>query len=91
MPYCQKLLFSSTATLYGNAASINHEDTPLNPINPYGNTKLCIEFLLKDLCRAYPSFSVIALRYYNPCNLFKIQLIHFYFFNGKAGLTLLDY
>lgn len=36
-------------------------------MNPYGSTKICIEYLLQDLSRAHPELSLISLRYYNPC------------------------
>ena len=47
---CKNLVFSSSATVYGNPASLPiKEDFPLSTTNPYGSTKLYIEGILKDL------------------------------------------
>ena len=47
---CKKLVFSSSATIYGNSDySPLKEDFELNPINPYGETKLAVEELLEDV------------------------------------------
>lgn len=63
-----EFVFSSTAAVYGtpekNATSIT-EETPTNPINPYGRSKLMTEFMLKDFHFANPEFNFIALRYFN--------------------------
>ncbi|HUT63538.1 MAG TPA: NAD-dependent epimerase/dehydratase family protein, partial [Anaerolineae bacterium] len=57
-----KTVFSSTAAVYGNPVSIPlTESAPLNPVNPYGWTKLLIEQVLKDYDHAYNCKSV-ALR-----------------------------
>jgi UDP-glucose 4-epimerase len=61
------LIFSSSATVYGSPQFLPlTEDHPLDPTNPYGQTKLIIEKLLADLCRSDPAWRVIMLRYFNP-------------------------
>jgi UDP-glucose 4-epimerase len=60
-----KLVFSSTCSLYGNPTEIPiSENLPTNPINPYAQTKLIIEKMLKDYEAAYDIKSV-CLRYFN--------------------------
>ena len=61
------LVFSSSATVYGNPHTVPiREDFPLSATNPYGQTKLMIETMLKDLCHADSRFQVALLRYFNP-------------------------
>jgi UDP-glucose 4-epimerase len=64
----KNLVFSSSATVYGEPAEIPlKETTPLNrPLNPYGRTKLMIEDLLRDLHQADPQWNIALLRYFNP-------------------------
>jgi UDP-glucose 4-epimerase len=58
-------IFSSTAAVYGNPAKIPvTEDAPLQPISPYGWSKLMTEIMLRDASRAYGLGHVI-LRYFN--------------------------
>ena len=58
-------VFSSTCSIYGNPAKVPiSEDQPSNPINPYANTKLIIEMLLKDFEAAH-GIKHVALRYFN--------------------------
>lgn len=60
-----KLVFSSTATVYGNTNTISvTEDTPTIPISPYGNTKLFVEHMISDLSRA-TKLRYATLRYFN--------------------------
>ncbi|MBQ9543735.1 MAG: UDP-glucose 4-epimerase GalE [Clostridia bacterium] len=64
---CKKLVFSSSATVYGVPKSVPiKEDFPLSTTNPYGSTKLMIERILTDLCAADKEFDVTLLRYFNP-------------------------
>lgn len=62
-----KIIFSSSATVYGN---INMqpvtEEGSINPINPYGQTKHMVESLLKSICNSNKNFRAICLRYFNP-------------------------
>ena len=61
------LVFSSSATVYGDPASVPiREDFPLSCTNPYGRTKLMIEEILRDLHRADPTWQIGLLRYFNP-------------------------
>jgi UDP-glucose 4-epimerase len=63
----QKLIFSSSATVYGNSNfSPIKEDNLVLAVNPYGQTKLMIENILKDFAVSNKNFSVIILRYFNP-------------------------
>jgi UDP-glucose 4-epimerase len=62
-----RLVFSSSATVYGEPERLPlSEEHPLQPVSPYGKTKLVIEHLLADQARADPSFRYAALRYFNP-------------------------
>lgn len=62
-----KFVFSSSATVYGNPKSCPiKEDFPLSTTNPYGNTKLMIEDILRDICKVNEGFNVAILRYFNP-------------------------
>ena len=73
---CKKIVFSSSATVYGNPASLPiKEDFPLSTTNPYGSTKLMIEQILQDVCVADADFSVAILRYFNPIGAHKSGLI----------------
>ncbi|MGB8278391.1 MAG: UDP-glucose 4-epimerase GalE [Methylovirgula sp.] len=58
-------IFSSTAAVYGEP-SVNPigEDVPPQPINPYGRSKLMVEWMLEDVAKA-KEFSYVALRYFN--------------------------
>lgn len=61
------LVFSSSATVYGDPATVPiQEHFALQPTNPYGRTKLVVEQMLGDLTVASPAFSAIILRYFNP-------------------------
>lgn len=73
---CKKIVFSSSATVYGVAEKMPlTEDMPLGAINPYGRTKLFIEYILNDLCIADPEWSVSLLRYFNPIGAHESGLI----------------
>ncbi|MGU3558755.1 UDP-glucose 4-epimerase GalE [Methylobacterium radiotolerans] len=59
------VIFSSTAAVYGepNVTPVP-EDLPLNPINPYGRSKLMSEWMIADAAAAH-GFSYVVLRYFN--------------------------
>lgn len=63
---CNNFIFSSSAAVYGepNYTPID-EKHPLNPINPYGWTKLIFEQILQDLSNQNPDFNYVSLRYFN--------------------------
>jgi UDP-glucose 4-epimerase len=70
------LVFSSSATVYGDPASVPiTEDFPLSATNPYGRSKLIIEDMLRDLCHAEPQWRVALLRYFNPVGAHESGLI----------------
>ncbi len=59
-------IFSSTAAIYGNPEEIPvKEDAPMNPINPYGQSKAFVEKILKDVSSSNDKFKYISLRYFN--------------------------
>jgi UDP-glucose 4-epimerase len=61
----KQFIFSSTAAVYGETGSAPVTETmPLNPISPYGRSKLMVEWMLEDTARAY-DFRYVALRYFN--------------------------
>ena len=63
----KNFVFSSSATVYGNPSqSPLSEEADLGAVNPYGQTKLTTEYLLKDLQTANPEWNVALLRYFNP-------------------------
>jgi UDP-glucose 4-epimerase len=62
-----KLVFSSSATVYGDPASVPiRENFPLSATNPYGRTKLMIEEILRDLSASDERWGIVLLRYFNP-------------------------
>ncbi|WP_320665053.1 UDP-glucose 4-epimerase GalE [Prochlorococcus sp. MIT 1223] len=74
---CKVLVFSSSATVYGDPCVIPIDETsPINPINPYGKTKAAVEMLLADISncqqRTKPfqksptDWRIAILRYFNP-------------------------
>ena len=71
----KKIVFSSSATVYGMPKTVPiREDFPLST-NPYGETKLMIERILKDVWVADNEWSVSILRYFNPIGAHKSGLI----------------
>ncbi|MDF1880617.1 UDP-glucose 4-epimerase GalE [Sulfurimonas sp. MAG313] len=61
-----KMIFSSTAAVYGDAKEIPvKETTPKDPINPYGWSKLMSEQVITDACTAHDNFDAVILRYFN--------------------------
>ena len=63
----KKLVFSSSATVYGDAKQVPiPETTSRSATNPYGQSKLMIEHILEDLVQAEPDWGITLLRYFNP-------------------------
>jgi len=62
-----RMVFSSSCSIYGETQIVPiGEETPANPTNPYARTKLICEEMLADACVRFPTWSVSALRYFNP-------------------------
>ena len=62
-----RFVFSSSATVYGDPATLPiTEDAPLTATNPYGQTKLMGEQILRDLGASAPAWQTACLRYFNP-------------------------
>lgn len=73
---CKKLVFSSSATVYGDPHSVPiQEHFPLSATNPYGRSKLIIEDILRDLYASDNSWSLALLRYFNPVGAHASGLI----------------
>lgn len=73
---CKKLVFSSSATVYGNPKTLPiKESFPLSTTNPYGTTKLMIENILNDVAKTDNNWSIAILRYFNPIGAHKSALI----------------
>lgn len=71
-----RLIFSSSATVYGNAEAPCQEDMPTGGCtNPYAWTKLMIEQILRDAAKADPSLAAVCLRYFNPVGAHESGLI----------------
>ena len=72
----KKIVFSSSATVYGSPETVPiREDFPLSTTNPYGETKLMIERILKDAWVSDNGWSVSVLRYFNPIGAHKSGMI----------------
>ncbi len=64
----ENFIFSSTAAVYGDLQDgVAREETPRNPINPYGRSKLMTEWMLEDYKVSHPDFNYMAIRYFNVC------------------------
>jgi UDP-glucose 4-epimerase len=72
----KRFVFSSSATVYGDPQSLPiREDAPLSATNPYGQTKLIGEQILRDLGAADPAWRIATLRYFNPVGAHESGLI----------------
>jgi len=71
---CNHLIFSGSACVYGDNPSAKEED-PLGAINPYGQTKIIVEQIMKDYAVANKNFRGISLRYFNPIGAHHSGLI----------------
>ena len=70
------IVFSSSATVYGKPETVPiREDFPLSATNPYGETKLMIEHILRDLWVSDNTWSVSILRYFNPIGAHESGLL----------------
>jgi UDP-glucose 4-epimerase len=72
----KKLVFSSSATVYGKPEYLPFDEAhPLRTTNPYGQTKLVIEEILRDLYKSDLTWEIMILRYFNPAGAHKSGLI----------------
>lgn len=63
----RKLVFSGSCSIYGDGyRDAIAEDCAPGPTNPYANSKLMCEQVLRDTCKRFPELSVVSLRYFNP-------------------------
>ncbi len=70
------LVFSSSATVYGDPHSVPiREDFPLSATNPYGRSKLMIEDILRDTFKSNEAWRIALLRYFNPVGAHACGLI----------------
>ena len=73
---CSRFVFSSSATVYGDPQQLPiTEDSPLSATNPYGQTKLMGETILRDLGAANATWQTACLRYFNPVGAHESGLI----------------
>lgn len=73
---CKNFVFSSSATVYGDPSVVPiNEQSPVCPTNPYGQTKLMSEQVLRDLEVSDPSWRVAYLRYFNPVGAHESGMI----------------
>ena len=74
---CKNIVFSSSATVYkAQGNKLLNEDDICEPVNPYGNNKLTIEQILKDIYKSQPSqWRIASLRYFNPVGAHESGLI----------------
>ena len=74
---CKNIIFSSSATVYGNPAIIPiTEKCPKGHCtNPYGQTKSMLEEVLMDVQKADPEWNVVLLRYFNPIGAHQSGMI----------------
>lgn len=73
----KNMVFSSSATVYGNPSeSPLVEESSISATNPYGQTKLTIEYILRDLHQSDENWNIALLRYFNPVGAHK---------SGKIG------
>lgn len=72
----KKLVFSSSATVYGDPEFLPFtEKHPLRTTNPYGQTKLVVEEMLRDLYASDLTWEIMILRYFNPVGAHESGLI----------------
>jgi UDP-glucose 4-epimerase len=72
----KSVVFSSSATVYGDPASVPiTEDFPLSATNPYGRSKLFIEEMLRDVALSDAGWNIALLRYFNPVGAHESGLI----------------
>lgn len=74
--HIKSLIFSSSATVYGEPLYLPYDEAhPTMPINPYGDSKLQVEVMLKDLAQSDKGWKIACLRYFNPVGAHDSGLI----------------
>lgn len=74
--HIKHLVFSSSATVYGTPEVVPiKEDSPINTLNPYGETKIFSERMISNYCTSNPNTGVAILRYFNPIGAHPTALI----------------
>lgn len=71
---CKRIVFASSTAIYGNAPAPQKESSPLQPLNPYAESKIAMEQVVKDLQKKHPDVIFVGLRYcnvYGPGELWK--------------------
>ncbi|WP_353432638.1 UDP-glucose 4-epimerase GalE [Polynucleobacter sp. MWH-UH23A] len=69
-------IFSSSATVYGEPVYLPYDEVhPTKPINPYGDSKLQVEIILRDLAQSDAQWKIACLRYFNPVGAHDSGLI----------------
>ena len=72
----KNLIFSSSATVYGDPEALPIvESSPRSATNPYGQSKLMIEYMLEDLAKSDNHWQLISLRYFNPIGAYHTGTI----------------
>ena len=70
------MVFSSSATVYGEPQYLPYDENhPTKPMNPYGQSKLQVEEILRDLAASDPEWKIASLRYFNPVGAHESGLI----------------
>ncbi len=73
---CKTIVFSSSASVYASESrKILDEDSPINPISPYGKTKHIAETILNDLFVSSSGWRIANLRYFNPIGAHKLAIL----------------
>lgn len=68
----KNFVFSSSATVYGDPETLPIVETAKRSCtNPYGQSKLTVEYILEDLAKSDPSWNIVSLRYFNPVGAHK--------------------
>jgi len=64
---CKHIVYASSTAIYGNGLAPYKEHQPLQPLNPYAESKIALESLAQQYARAFPSLTFVGLRY---CNVY---------------------
>ncbi len=73
---CKRIIFSSSATVYGHSEKLPFKETSAtDPVNPYGKSKLMVESILQDWTKTSKDRIAVALRYFNPIGAHESGLL----------------